>query len=40
MFHQEWEMLLVDDEPDGLVVFKLAMRDFEVCRLPRDGGRQ
>lgn len=35
MFYpQEWEVLLVDDEPDVLNVSKLAMRDFKVYGLP------
>ena len=34
MFFNEWEVLLVDDEPDVLNVSKLAMQDFEVYGLP------
>ena len=31
---KEWEILLVDDEPDVLSVSKLAMRNFEVFGIP------
>ncbi|MCB0064722.1 MAG: hypothetical protein KDE19_21510 [Caldilineaceae bacterium] len=34
MLFKEWEMLLVDDEPDVLHVSKLAMQNFEVYGLP------
>ena len=34
MFFTEWEILLVDDEPDVLAISKLAMKDFEVYGLP------
>lgn len=34
MFNTEWEILLVDDEPDILSITKLAMRDFAVYGLP------
>ncbi|MCB0064721.1 MAG: hypothetical protein KDE19_21505, partial [Caldilineaceae bacterium] len=34
MIYNEWDVLLVDDEPDVLSVSKLAMRDFEVYGLP------
>lgn len=34
MFFNEWEILLVDDEPDVLTVSKLAMKNFEVYGLP------
>src|SRR6516162_8172483 len=34
MFFKEWEVLLVDDEPDVLSVSKLAMKRFEVYGLP------
>ena len=34
MFFKEWEVLLVDDEPDVLQVSRLAMRHFEVYGLP------
>lgn len=34
MFLKEWQILLVDDEPDVLAVSKLAMRNFEVYGLP------
>ena len=34
MFYKEWDVLLVDDEPDVLNVSKLAMRNFEVYGLP------
>lgn len=34
MFFKEWEILLVDDEPDVLSVSKLAMQHFEVYGLP------
>jgi CheY-like chemotaxis protein len=34
MFLKEWQILLVDDEPDVLSVSKLAMRNFEVYGLP------
>ncbi len=34
MFFKEWEVLLVDDEPDVLDVSKLAMRSFTVYGLP------
>lgn len=34
MFFKEWEILLVDDEPDVLSVSKLAMQNFEVYGLP------
>src|SRR5688572_22431693 len=34
LFLKEWQILLVDDEPDVLYVSKLAMRNFEVYGLP------
>ena len=34
MFFKEWEVLLVDDEPDVLQVSRLAMRHFEVYGVP------
>src|SRR5207237_9598732 len=34
MFFKEWEVLLVDDEPDVIQVSRLAMRHFEVYGLP------
>ena len=34
MYFTNWEVLLVDDEPDVLSVSKLAMRDFTVYGLP------
>ena len=34
MFFNEWEILLVDDEPDVLTISKLAMGEFEVYGLP------
>jgi CheY-like chemotaxis protein len=34
MFFKEWEVLIVDDEPDILQVSRLAMRHFEVYGLP------
>ncbi|MDX1520478.1 MAG: response regulator receiver protein, partial [Anaerolineae bacterium] len=34
MWVNQWEILLVDDEPDVLSVSKLAMRNFEVYGLP------
>jgi CheY-like chemotaxis protein len=34
MFFQQWEILLVDDEPDVLSVSKLAMKGFDVYGLP------
>lgn len=34
MFFSNWEVLLVDDEPDVLSVSTLAMREFEVYGLP------
>ena len=34
MFFKEWEVLIVDDEPDVLQVSQLAMRHFEVYGLP------
>jgi hypothetical protein len=34
MFFKEWEVLLVDDEPDVLSISKLDMRNFEVYGLP------
>jgi CheY-like chemotaxis protein len=34
MFIKEWQILLVDDEPDVLSVSKLAMKNFEVFGLP------
>jgi CheY-like chemotaxis protein len=34
MFYKQWEILLVDDEPDVLSVSTLAMRSFEVYGLP------
>jgi hypothetical protein len=30
VFNKEWEILLVDDDPDVLAVSKLAMRSFRV----------
>jgi CheY-like chemotaxis protein len=34
MFQKEWEVLLVDDDPDVLSVTKLAMKNFTVYGLP------
>src|SRR5262245_28005631 len=34
MFFKEWEILIVDDEPDIIQVSRLAMRRFEVYGLP------
>lgn len=34
MLFQEWNILIVDDEPDVLTVSKLALRDIEVFGLP------
>jgi CheY-like chemotaxis protein len=34
MFFKEWEVLIVDDEPDVIQVSRLAMRHFEVYGLP------
>jgi len=34
MFNKEWEILLVDDDPDVLAVSKLAMRSFTVYGIP------
>ncbi len=34
MFYTQWEILLVDDEPDVLSISKLAMQNFEVYGLP------
>src|SRR4051794_10210463 len=34
MFLKEWQILLVDDDPDVLAVSKLAMQNFEVYDLP------
>ena len=34
MLFKEWEILLVDDEPDVLTISKLAMRNFKVYGLP------
>lgn len=34
MFFQEWNVLLVDDEPDVLIVSTLAMKHFEVYGIP------
>jgi CheY-like chemotaxis protein len=34
VFIKEWQILLVDDEPDVLTVSKLAMKNFEVYGLP------
>ena len=34
MFLKEWEVLLVDYDPDVLTISKLAMRRFEVYGLP------
>ena len=34
MFTREWNVLLVDDEPDVLLVSRLAMRNFEVYGQP------
>jgi CheY-like chemotaxis protein len=34
MFFREWDVLIVDDEPDVLQVSRLAMRHFEVYGLP------
>jgi CheY-like chemotaxis protein len=34
MFFKEWEVLIVDDEPDVIQVSHLAMRHFEVYGLP------
>ena len=34
MFFDEWNVLLVDDEPDVLSVTKLALKDVKVYGLP------
>jgi len=34
MFFKEWEVLIVDDEPDVFQVSRLAMRHFEVYGIP------
>ena len=34
VFNKEWEILLVDDDPDVLAVSKLAMRSFTVYGIP------
>jgi CheY-like chemotaxis protein len=34
MFFSEWNVLVVDDEPDVLSVTKLALRDVKVYGLP------
>ena len=34
MLNQEWEILLVDDEPDVLTISQLALKGFEVYGLP------
>src|SRR5215471_446085 len=34
MFFKEWDILIVDDEPDVLQVSRLAMRHFEVYGIP------
>jgi CheY-like chemotaxis protein len=34
VFNKEWEILLVDDDPDVLAVSKLAMRSFSVYGIP------
>lgn len=34
MFFREWEVLIVDDEPDIIQVSRLAMRRFEVYGMP------
>jgi CheY-like chemotaxis protein len=34
MLFKEWNVLLVDDEPDVLTVSKLALRDVRVYDLP------
>jgi CheY-like chemotaxis protein len=34
MFNKEWEILLVDDDPDVLAISKLAMRSFNVYGIP------
>lgn len=34
MFFKEWEILIVDDEPDVLQVSRLAMRHFDVYGIP------
>src|SRR5688572_717998 len=34
MFLKEWQILLVDDDPDVLAVSKLAMKNFEVYGVP------
>ena len=34
MFFNEWNILVVDDEPDVLAVTKLALRDVTVYGLP------
>jgi CheY-like chemotaxis protein len=34
MFFKEWEVLIVDDEPDIIQISRLAMRHFEVYGLP------
>ncbi len=34
MFFRQWDVLLVDDEPDVLQISKLAMKNFTVYGLP------
>ena len=34
MFFHEWNILIVDDEPDVLTVTKLALKDVNVYGLP------
>src|SRR5438067_5319928 len=34
MFFKEWEVLIVDDEPDVIQISRLAMRHFEVYGVP------
>jgi hypothetical protein len=35
-FFNEWDLLIVDDEPDGLAVTKLALKDVRVFGLPME----
>ena len=34
MFQKEWEVLVVDDDPDVLAVSRLALRSVKVCARP------
>ncbi len=34
MFFRQWDILLVDDEPDVLQISKLAMKSFKVYGVP------